>query len=219
MSSRVPRLPPGCPRPKEGWALFAEGARFVLSKWELLHTAVAEEWGGHASRAKFDHIVDDLLLNCEDQWREGHDLHLDTLDEYLVEVSAGTAASAAVRASVPRNRAGFKAAPASRLVRRARERRTGACRSSASGTAPLRAMARQSRVDWVVLYHARASNTLLRSLLPTTKHTPTFARPQCLEADFNMDFEDDTVVTQVRSARGEWRSVAVACPQTPQSRL
>jgi hypothetical protein len=86
MSSRVPRLPPGCPRSKEGWALFAEGARFVLSKWELLHTAVAEEWGGHASRAKFDHIVSDLLLNCEDQWREGHDLHLDTLDEYLVEV-------------------------------------------------------------------------------------------------------------------------------------
>jgi ribosomal protein L16 Arg81 hydroxylase len=30
--------------------------------------------------------VDDLVANCQEQWREGHDLHLDTLDVYLIEV-------------------------------------------------------------------------------------------------------------------------------------
>lgn len=44
------------------------------------------QWGGRSSRSKFEHIVDDLVTNCEDQWREGNDLHLDTLDVYLIEV-------------------------------------------------------------------------------------------------------------------------------------
>ena len=84
--SGVPKLPAGSSRPREGWQLFTEGVRFILEKWELLHTAVVEEWGGHGSKSKFDHIVEDLVLNCEDQWREGNDLHLDTLDVYLIEV-------------------------------------------------------------------------------------------------------------------------------------
>jgi hypothetical protein len=41
--SRIPQLPPGCPRPREGWQLFSEGARFILSKWDLLRTAIVEE--------------------------------------------------------------------------------------------------------------------------------------------------------------------------------
>ena len=45
-----------------------------------------QEWGGRSSRAKYEHILADLLLNCEEQWREGNDLHLDTLDVYLLEV-------------------------------------------------------------------------------------------------------------------------------------
>ena len=43
------------------------------------------QWGGRRSRAKFDHIVDDLVDNCHEQWREGNDVHLDTLDVYLLE--------------------------------------------------------------------------------------------------------------------------------------
>lgn len=116
-SSAVPKLPPGAPRPRDGWALFADGARYLLEKWELLATAVVEEWGGKGSKAKFDRIVDDLLMNCEEQWRDGHDLHVDTLDVYLLE---------------------------------------------------------------------------------------------CLEADFNIDFEDDTVVTQVRRSEGG-RAACAAC--------
>jgi len=39
----IPKLPPGAPRPKEGWELFAIGAEEVLTKWDLLATAVSEE--------------------------------------------------------------------------------------------------------------------------------------------------------------------------------
>lgn len=43
------------------------------------------QWGGFKSKDKYDHIVDDLLLNCKDQWDEGNDLHIDSLDVYLIE--------------------------------------------------------------------------------------------------------------------------------------
>ncbi len=69
------------------WALFEAAAREILDKWDLLRTAVIEEWGGRSSRSKYDTIVDDLLMNVEEQWKAGHDLHLDTLDVYLLEVS------------------------------------------------------------------------------------------------------------------------------------
>jgi len=98
-SAAIPKLPAGAPRPRDGWLLFADGAKYLLEKWELLHTAVVEEWGGKGSRAKFDRIVDDLLMNCEEQWRDGHDLHIDTLDVYLLEVRArARRASVAARA-------------------------------------------------------------------------------------------------------------------------
>ncbi len=43
------------------------------------------QWGGPSSRSKLDHIMSDLFLNCREQWDAGHDLHLDTLDEYFVD--------------------------------------------------------------------------------------------------------------------------------------
>lgn len=81
----IPRLPPGSPCTREGWELFAKGATHLLTVWDLLHTAVFEEWAGHGSRAKLDHIISDLVSNCEEQWRARHDLHVDTLDVYLLE--------------------------------------------------------------------------------------------------------------------------------------
>ena len=86
--SEAPKLPAGSTRPKEGWQLFVEGSKFILEKWELLHTAVVEEWGGHSSKSKFENIVNDLIKNCEEQWRDGNDLHIDTLDVYLIEVGS-----------------------------------------------------------------------------------------------------------------------------------
>ena len=46
------------------------------------------QWGGRRSRSKFEHIVEDLRNNCHEQWKEAHDLHIDTLDVYLIEVGA-----------------------------------------------------------------------------------------------------------------------------------
>lgn len=60
-----------------------------MNVWDLLHTAVVEEWGGHGSRAKLDHIIADLVNNCEEQWRGRHDLHIDTLDVYFLECLEG----------------------------------------------------------------------------------------------------------------------------------
>lgn len=85
----IPKLPPGTPCPREGWELFAKGAAHVLTVWDLLHTAVLEEWGGHGSRSKLEHIIADLISNCEEQWRTRHDLHIDTLDVYLLECLEG----------------------------------------------------------------------------------------------------------------------------------
>lgn len=70
------------------WALFEAATREILDKWDLLRTAVIEEWGGRSSKAKYEVIVSDLLMNVEEQWKAGHDLHVDTLDVYLLEVSS-----------------------------------------------------------------------------------------------------------------------------------
>lgn len=43
------------------------------------------QWGGRRSKAKAEHIADDLLMNCEEQWKEANDLHEDTLDLYLLD--------------------------------------------------------------------------------------------------------------------------------------
>ena len=45
------------------------------------------QWGGRKSRDKYEHILEDLYMNAQEQWREGNDLHVDTLDVYLIEVS------------------------------------------------------------------------------------------------------------------------------------
>ena len=41
--SRIPKLPEGAPRSKEGWQLFEEGLMLILSKWDLFKSAVVEE--------------------------------------------------------------------------------------------------------------------------------------------------------------------------------
>ena len=87
--SVIPRLPSGSPCTREGWELFTKGCAHLLNVWDLLHTAVVEEWGGHGSRAKLDHIIADLINNCEEQWRVRHDLHIDTLDVYFLECLEG----------------------------------------------------------------------------------------------------------------------------------
>ncbi len=51
----------------------------------LICRCAAEEWGGRGSRRKLDHILSDLLTNCDDQWKARNDLHVDTLDVYLLE--------------------------------------------------------------------------------------------------------------------------------------
>jgi pre-rRNA-processing protein TSR2 len=84
-SDSIPRLPGSSSCSRDGWELFRKGASHILQSWDLIHTAVVEEWGGHGSRAKLDHILSDLVLNCEEQWRARHDLHIDTLDVYLLE--------------------------------------------------------------------------------------------------------------------------------------
>jgi len=61
-------------------------AEHTLDRVLRLDDRFAVQWGGHGSRVKYEHIVDDLLLNAEEQWRAGHDLHVDTLDVYLLEV-------------------------------------------------------------------------------------------------------------------------------------
>ena len=69
----------------EGWALFERGARDALLYFDLFETAVIEQWGGPRSRDKFDRIVDDLVMNCREQWDLSNDLHVDTLDVFLIE--------------------------------------------------------------------------------------------------------------------------------------
>ena len=49
------------------------------------------QWGGRRSRQKFDHIVADLVKNAREQWSEGNDLHIDTLDVYFMEVCVAAA--------------------------------------------------------------------------------------------------------------------------------
>lgn len=45
------------------------------------------QWGGRSSRSKYEHMVEDLLLNVHEQWLAGHDLHEDTLDVFFLEAS------------------------------------------------------------------------------------------------------------------------------------
>jgi hypothetical protein len=85
----VPRLPATASCSRDGWELFVNGCTHILESWDLLHTAVVEEWGGRGSKAKLDHIISDLVLNSEEQWRHRHDLHVDTLDVYLLECLEG----------------------------------------------------------------------------------------------------------------------------------
>ncbi len=72
-------------RSGEGWNLFSEASQVVLSRWDLTRTALAESWGGPKTREKYNRMVDDLMANCDEQWREGNDLHEDTLDVFLLE--------------------------------------------------------------------------------------------------------------------------------------
>jgi len=69
----------------EGWAIFERGARDALLYFDIFETAVTEQWGGSRSRDKFDRIVDDLVMNCREQWDLSNDLHVDTLDVFLIE--------------------------------------------------------------------------------------------------------------------------------------
>ena len=69
----------------EGWSIFERGARDALLFFDIFETAVTEQWGGPRSRDKFDRIVDDLVMNCREQWDLSNDLHVDTLDVYLIE--------------------------------------------------------------------------------------------------------------------------------------
>ncbi len=72
-------------RSGEGWNTFSEATQIVLAKWDLTRTAVAERWGGLKSKDKYNHMVDDLMLNLSEQWKDGNDVHEDTLDVYLLE--------------------------------------------------------------------------------------------------------------------------------------
>ena len=72
-------------RSGEGWNLFSEATQVVLARWDLTRTALAERWGGVKSQAKYNLMVDDLMMNLDEQWREGNDVHEDTLDVYLLE--------------------------------------------------------------------------------------------------------------------------------------
>ena len=69
----------------EGWSIFERGARDALLFFDIFETAVTEQWGGPRSRDKFDRIVDDLVMNCREQWDLSNDLHVDTLDVFLIE--------------------------------------------------------------------------------------------------------------------------------------
>jgi hypothetical protein len=72
-------------RSAEGWNVFSEATQVVLSRWHLLRTAVSERWGGARSQSRYELLVDDLMTNLDEQWREGNDVHEDTLDVYLLE--------------------------------------------------------------------------------------------------------------------------------------
>lgn len=71
------------------WVTTSQLLRFDLRLngvlWLFLHRLL--QWGGRSSRHKYEHMVDDLLLNVHEQWVAGHDLHEDTLDVYFLEVS------------------------------------------------------------------------------------------------------------------------------------
>ena len=83
----IPRMPPHVLglRSAEGWNVFSEATQVVLSRWHLLRTAVSERWGGARSQSRYELLVDDLMTNLDEQWREGNDVHEDTLDVYLLE--------------------------------------------------------------------------------------------------------------------------------------
>lgn len=64
----------------------ARGAHSLLHSLLTFRLSVpALQWAGPATRSKYEHIIDDLMLNCNEQWSEGNDLHIDTLDVYLLE--------------------------------------------------------------------------------------------------------------------------------------
>lgn len=58
--------------------------------WEVMRTALDEEWGGPRSRDKFEHILDDMWLNVGERWSgDGPALHLDDIGDYI-ETCLGT---------------------------------------------------------------------------------------------------------------------------------
>jgi len=65
--------------------MFSEATQFVLARWDLTRTAVAERWGGVKSLDKYNHMISDLMLNLEEQWKDGNDIHEDSLDVYFLE--------------------------------------------------------------------------------------------------------------------------------------
>ena len=72
-------------RTPAGFAAFTDALKTVLQRWDVLRTAVVEQWGGVRSGDKFSRVLDDLLANLDEQWREGNDVHEDTLDVYFIE--------------------------------------------------------------------------------------------------------------------------------------
>ena len=59
-----------------------------MGAWDVLRVAVAEEWGGRGAATRAASLIDDLLWNMREQWAAGHDLHTDSLDEFIEEVLA-----------------------------------------------------------------------------------------------------------------------------------
>jgi hypothetical protein len=92
----------------QGWNAFSEATQIVLSRWDLTRTAIAErvrlsrahgshsqharslpflstQWGGAASMDHYKHMIDDLMMNLDEQWRDRKDVHEDSLDVYFIE--------------------------------------------------------------------------------------------------------------------------------------
>ena len=72
------------------WAAFVESVTVVVRRWDVVATALDEEWGGPRSADKFEHMMDDMWLNLGERWGGGGPgLHLDDIGDYI-ETCLGT---------------------------------------------------------------------------------------------------------------------------------